>query len=262
VVVLAVGLALLPVWAQALDRAAAERDLVTLTNGDRTSNGLASLRPNDSLTAIARERSQDMATRNYFSHEIPPDNHYFEDLLSRDGINYRMAGENIARNNFGDSDTTQRAQTGFLNSPPHRANILEPAYRDIGVGAWDRSDGMKYFTVLFMLAAGDSAQGPSTTALARRDGRADDASAPPRWLQALLGPARAAQAQGAPPPLDQTDEVPPAASARRVQNGPPPEQPPALHAPPPTAEVVAAQPVPLGLIDGIITRVLKLYLSM
>src|SRR5262249_30737379 len=165
---------------------AAERDLVTLTNGDRTSNGLASLRPNDSLTTVARERSQDMATRNYFSHDIPPDNQHFEDLLARDGVNYRIAGENITRNNFGDSDSAQRAQTGSLNSAPHRANILEPAYRDIGVGAWDRSDGMKYFTVLFMLAAGDSARGPSTGVLARRDARADDASAPPRWLQALL----------------------------------------------------------------------------
>jgi uncharacterized protein YkwD len=259
IVAVLAGLALLPAWGQALDRSNAERQLITLTNSDRTSNGLSSLRPNDPLTGVARDRSEDMATRNYFSHEIPPDGIYFEDLLPPAGIDYRLAGENIARNNAPDGQTVQRAESGFLNSPPHRANIMEPSYRELGVGAWDRADGMKYFTVLFLTPPGAAAWAPPSELLVQAPAAPEEPALAPRVAAALLGPAKIARAQAA---TDQT-EVPPVAegSGRSVSNGTRP-------APPPTApqrmttEVVTGQPAQLGLLDGIITRVLKLYLSV
>ena len=67
------GVALTPYWAQA---AAAnprlERELMALTNVDRTSNGRTALLEQDQLIGLARERSDDMITRDYFAHEIPP----------------------------------------------------------------------------------------------------------------------------------------------------------------------------------------------
>ncbi len=257
VVGLAAGLALVPTFGQALDRGSAERNLITLTNSDRTSNGLSSLRPNDPLAGVARGRSEDMADRNYFSHEIPPDGHYFEDELPPAGIDYRLAGENIARNNAPDRDTVQRAESGFLNSPPHRANIMEPQYREIGVGAWDRSDGMKYFTVLFLTPPGTAAAPPPSRLLGEQPAAPEDASAP-RLVEALLGPAATAHAQASMAPTAGPLTV--EGSGRQVRNGPVPA-PPATQ-PRMAAEVVVGQPAQLGLLDGIITRVLKLYLSV
>jgi uncharacterized protein YkwD len=279
----AVSLALVPSPGTSFDRQGAERELIVLTNADRTSNGLVALRPHDGLTSVARGRSEDMANRTYFGHEIPPGGRYFEDLLDEVGIRYRQAGENIARNNFNERETTRRAQTGFMNSPPHRANILEPGFRELGIGAWDRSDNMRYFTVLFMLSASEAAQTPTSgtllaqapdatrsalgaPALARlllypMADRAPDplATAAHRALGLLLGPPRVAAAQEPTPvaelPAGSTD----AESARVVRRGPPAEPP---QPPPASTEIVAGRPASLGLLEGIIMRVLKLYLSV
>jgi hypothetical protein len=257
VVGLAAGLALVPTWSQALDRGSAERDLITLTNSDRTSNGLSSLRPNDTLADVARGRSEDMADRNYFSHEIPPDGHYFETELPPAGINYRMAGENIARNNANDRESVQRAETGFLNSPPHRANIMEGGYREIGVGAWDRADGFKYFTVLFLTPQGGGAALPFSRLLAQAPASAA-AEPAPHLVEALLGPARLAYAQT--PTVQSEGPTTSEGSGRIVGDRPAPALPASQSRP--TGEVVTGQPAQLGLLDGIITRVLKLYLSV
>jgi hypothetical protein len=197
-----------------------------------------------------------MADRNYFSHEIPPDGHYFEVELPPAGIDFRLAGENIARNNANDRETVQRAQTGFLNSPPHRANIMESQYREIGVGAWDRPDGMKYFTVLFLTPPGAGAAAPPSRLLAEAPAAVEDGTAP-RLAAALLGPAGTAHAQGA-----AQSEVPTTneGSGRIVGERAP--SPPAASQSRMGGEVVAGQPAQLGLLDGIITRVLKLYLSV
>jgi uncharacterized protein YkwD len=255
IVALVAGLALVPTWSQALDRGGAERDLITLTNSDRTSNGLSSLRPNDPLAGVARTRSQDMADRNYFSHEIPPDGHYFEVELPPAGIQFRMAGENIARNNANDRETVQRAQTGFLNSPLHRANIMEGQYREVGVGAWDRPDGMKYYTVLFLTPPGAGAAAPSRL-LAEAPAAPADGTAP-RLAAALLGPAGTAHAQGA-----AQSEVPAASEGSGRVVGERSASPLPASQSRTGGEVVASQPAQLGLLDGIITRVLKLYLSV
>src|SRR2546428_385155 len=63
--------------------ASLERDLVALTNVDRTSNGLNALIEDDSLVGVSRERSQDMLDRDYFSHEIPPNGEKVFAVLDR-----------------------------------------------------------------------------------------------------------------------------------------------------------------------------------
>jgi uncharacterized protein YkwD len=131
-----------------------ERELVALTNVDRTSNGLASLLDNDLLVGIARERSDDMITRNYFSHEIPPDGELVFAILRQREIAYRAAGENIAWNTAAELASVQRAEQDFMNSPAHRANILRDDYTSIGVGAVP-GNGRNMFTVLFMRTPDD-----------------------------------------------------------------------------------------------------------
>src|SRR5688572_25848775 len=128
---------------------ALERDLIALTNVDRTSNGLGAVVEEGRLLEIARERSDDMVTRNYFSHEIPPSQQKVFAILDQRGVDFEMAGENLAWNNAPGAGTVQRAQTDFMNSPTHRANVLRGAFTHIGVGAIPGPDRVM-FTVLFM----------------------------------------------------------------------------------------------------------------
>jgi len=117
-------------------------------NAQRSGAGLPGFTLDARLTQVARQRAQDMATRNYFSHTSPSGETAFT-ILDQIGYAYQLAGENIARNNYPDSDTVQVSMTGFMNSPSHRGNILEPAFRRIGIGVAFAPDGMKYFAVTF-----------------------------------------------------------------------------------------------------------------
>ncbi len=136
-------------WSGNSYSSADEALLVQLTNQARAAAGLKALKVDPALASMARWRSKDMATRNYFSHSIPPDGKMVFDYLSADGYCYTVAGENIGKNNFPDDIATQAIQTGFMNSDGHRANILGTGWDAIGVGAYKRSDGQHYWTVLF-----------------------------------------------------------------------------------------------------------------
>jgi uncharacterized protein YkwD len=116
-------------------------------NVQRANNGVAPLALDAELVQIARQRSQTMADTNCFSHTACGPTAF--DLLGQIGYFYQIAGENIARNNYPDSQTVQVAMNGFMNSPGHRANILEERYTKVGIGVAFGADGMKYFTVVF-----------------------------------------------------------------------------------------------------------------
>jgi uncharacterized protein YkwD len=145
VALLAIG----PLAGGAQNDPALERDLLALTNADRTSNGLPSLAADARLVEIARERSDDMVARNYFSHDIPPDGRKVFDLMLARGVDYETAGENIAQNNAARDGTVQLAQQGFMNSPGHRQNILRSAFTTIGIGV-TQGGGRFMYTVVFM----------------------------------------------------------------------------------------------------------------
>ena len=77
------------------------------------------------------------------------------DILDRDRVAYEMAGENIALNNYIDfysmTQTVRHTNTDLMNSPDHRANLLEPKYTEIGLGAaLDKSSGTLIVTELFV----------------------------------------------------------------------------------------------------------------
>ncbi len=122
--------------------------LVALTNQARAEAGLRTLKVDPVLAAVARWRSQDMADRDYFGHRTPDGRKAFVTELQRRGYCYRVAGENIGRNNFA-ADATAAIHAAFLASPSHRGNILGATYQVVGVGMAEGSNGMHYWTVLF-----------------------------------------------------------------------------------------------------------------
>jgi uncharacterized protein YkwD len=99
--------------------------------------------------AFARSRSQDMATRSYFSHTTPDGLSVF-DLLRQAGIPYTSARENIAWNKgYAPSQVAQKAMDGWIASSGHRTNMLATDVKKIGVGAAQATDGGWYLTQVF-----------------------------------------------------------------------------------------------------------------
>ena len=123
--------------------------LFDATNRRRIENRLAPLRVNGWLIGIARIRSQDMADHNYFAHVSPITGDNAFTLMDKHGVPYGWAGENLAKNNYPSSDTVSVAENALWNSPPHRENILNPNYTDMGVALAVDPAGMKYFTIIF-----------------------------------------------------------------------------------------------------------------
>ncbi|KAB8137819.1 sporulation protein [Gracilibacillus oryzae] len=106
-----------------------EQQVVTLTNQERQKHGLAALKVDTELSKVARAKSQDMASNGYFSHNSPTYGSPF-DMMKQFGINYKTAGENIAKG----QQTPQEVVNAWMNSEGHRANILNANFTHIGVG--------------------------------------------------------------------------------------------------------------------------------
>jgi uncharacterized protein YkwD len=106
-----------------------------LLDETRQSNGLRPLFSDDNLAAAAEGHSISMKTESYFGHDSP-DGGAFSDRIAGTGFmrgaRRWLVGENIAWGSIA-LGTPQGLMTGWMNSPPHRANILEATYREIGV---------------------------------------------------------------------------------------------------------------------------------
>jgi hypothetical protein len=103
--------------------------LLSDTNAQRTNDNESSLVINQQLSAAAQAKANDMAQRNYWSHNSP-DGRTPWSFITAAGYSYQAAGENLAYG-FGDASD---AVAGWMNSPSHRANILNANYKDVGFG--------------------------------------------------------------------------------------------------------------------------------
>ena len=90
-----------------------------------------------------------MLTRGYFSHYIPPDNRTVVDILESLGVRFRTAGENIEFNDALDFTSVQVAGDDFMNSPSHRANMLDRRWNRLGAGV-SQAGSKKMYTVIFV----------------------------------------------------------------------------------------------------------------
>jgi uncharacterized protein YkwD len=123
--------------------------LFNAANNQRVQHGLPALAPHGCVTYVAQLRSNDMAANNYFSHTSPNGSTAFS-LMDQYGVSYGWAGENLARNNYPNSQTVQIAISDLMASSGHRANILHANYTHMGIGFKDDGTGMKYFTMVFI----------------------------------------------------------------------------------------------------------------
>jgi hypothetical protein len=103
--------------------------LLQATNNHRAANGKATLGLNSLLNNAAQAKANDMATRNYWSHNTPEGNPPWI-FITNAGYQYKTAGENLAYGFATSEDTV----TGWMNSPGHRANMLNSSFTEVGFG--------------------------------------------------------------------------------------------------------------------------------
>ncbi|WP_442796401.1 CvpA family protein [Pelobium manganitolerans] len=108
-----------------------ENHLLVLVNEERRKANLPPLARDTALRTVAREHSLDMFRKGYFSH-ISLDNTTPFDRIKAHNITYFTAGENLAL-----AQTVEIAHMGLMNSPGHRANILNPKFGRVGIGIMD-----------------------------------------------------------------------------------------------------------------------------
>ncbi|SDO34555.1 Uncharacterized conserved protein YkwD, contains CAP (CSP/antigen 5/PR1) domain [Geodermatophilus sp. DSM 45219] len=120
----------------------AEGQVLALVNAARAEAGCGTLTADSGLAAVARAHSADMRDRDYFSHTSPEGLSPF-DRAERAGVDYSRA-ENIA---FGQADAAA-VMEAWLDSPGHRANILDCELTKLGVGVAEGTGG-PWWTQLF-----------------------------------------------------------------------------------------------------------------
>ena len=119
----------------------AASEVVRLTNSARSQNGYAALVEDGALSDAAAVRAREIARS--FSH-TRPSGASFSSALSESGVTYLRAGENIASGQKSASEVVN----AWMNSPGHRANILNSNYSRIG-SASVNIDGTLYWVQLF-----------------------------------------------------------------------------------------------------------------
>jgi len=103
-------------------------NIIDQVNKERVTRDLAPLETNEQLENAAYNKSIDMITRNYFehyAHGLTP-----WSFIIAQGYDYTVAGENLAMG----FDSSEGVVNAWMNSPAHRANILNPEFEEIGVG--------------------------------------------------------------------------------------------------------------------------------
>mgnify|MGYP000872805523 FL=1 len=98
------------------------------TNKERLAQDLSELTENELLKDAAQLKANEMAEKGFFSH-VGPDGKQPWAYLDEVGYKYAAAGENLAVN-FVHSKEVHKA---WMNSPTHKANIIQPKFTEIGI---------------------------------------------------------------------------------------------------------------------------------
>jgi uncharacterized protein YkwD len=119
-------------------------EVVDRTNAERGRHGLRPLAVDQRLAAAAQAHSADMVRRGFFAHESPDGRQVWDRAVAA-GYAYRKVAENIAAG----QRTAEEVVRGWMESPGHRANILDRDLTQIGVGRADGGSYGVYWTQVF-----------------------------------------------------------------------------------------------------------------
>jgi uncharacterized protein YkwD len=120
-----------------LNEAQMESSIDCLINVQRTSAGLQPVSLNGDLHQAALSHSNEMINQGYFEHTSPAGLTFMDRIEATGYINGArtwVVGENLVWGT-GPLSTPQALVTAWMNSPPHRENLLRPSFREIGIAA-------------------------------------------------------------------------------------------------------------------------------
>ena len=128
--------------------------VVSLTNQERARSGLGSLTLNAQLSNAATAKANDMFQNQYWAHVSPQGKEPWS-FISESGYKYRVAGENLARDFYQSPDMVR----AWMDSPTHRANIMNSRYTEIGLAVVNGVlDGVETTLVVQMFGAPTTSQ--------------------------------------------------------------------------------------------------------
>ncbi|MGA5471161.1 sigma-70 family RNA polymerase sigma factor [Streptomyces arboris] len=110
--------------------------VLQIVNTERAKEGCGPVTSNDLLATAAQRHSADMASRDYFSH-TSPDGTDPGDRITAAGYRWSTYGENIAKGQRTPADVMR----SWMDSPGHRANILNCSFKEMGIGKVDSGGG-------------------------------------------------------------------------------------------------------------------------
>jgi len=120
-----------------------EQKLLELTNAERKKKDLPPLKPSPLLFKVARAHSANMAKHGKMAHELDDKNPF--QRIKEAGYKYAFAGENVAAG----LDDLEVVVKGWMDSEPHRKNILATQFTEIGLGIARDKKGEPYLTQVF-----------------------------------------------------------------------------------------------------------------
>jgi len=125
------------------DQSAFAKEILNLVNAERSKAGLSPVTLHNSASKAAQVRAQEIQTS--FSHTRPGGGSAAS-ALNEAGVSYHGFGENIA---YG-QNSAEEVMREWMNSPGHRANILNGNFTSLGVGHTENAAGVDYWVQLFL----------------------------------------------------------------------------------------------------------------
>jgi len=135
-------------YSQKKDIPTMEQDLFKLVNIERQKLGLAPVRFSPPLSFLARRHSQNMALRGDISH-LSTSGEVYSERLVEGGFYFIKNGENVA---YSQAFIPEFIHQGFMDSPGHRVNVLDPDFDELGIGVVFKKDKGYYVTQDFVRA--------------------------------------------------------------------------------------------------------------
>lgn len=138
--------------------------IIELTNQERQKHNLSPLKVSPLLNEAARRKAGDMFAFDYWAHKSPSGREPWS-FLEEVGYDYRVAGENLAR----DFSRPEAVIQAWMKSPSHRENILNSKFKEIGVAVVDGTLGgirttlvVQFFGTPTSYVAGSEKKGSAT----------------------------------------------------------------------------------------------------
>lgn len=119
-------------------------NILLAVNKERELRNLTTLKTDSRLSLAAQSKSDDIIARHYFSHTDPEGNYIWPKIVAAGYTPYLQLGENLAIEFY----DTESLVSAWMNSPTHRANVLNDGFQDQGMGLSFGSGGEQYHSAI------------------------------------------------------------------------------------------------------------------